>query len=197
MADLTRTRKNIITTIAVLAAVDVAALVYLALPFRSGAAQPAQVQQQAEEEYRQLSRTTVPLRGIDQKLTKAQKDDASFIEQRLPYRYSDVLEELGKVAAANHITITTVTYKTRPEKLLNIDDLEIHAGLDGQYVNLVKFMNALERDKMFFIIDSVGLTEQNGQRAGEVRLDMKLDTYLRPNDSEDQSEAVHGQRSRT
>lgn len=197
MADLARTRKNIVTAIAVLAAIDVAALVYLALPLRAGAAQPAQVQQTAEEQYRQLSRTTVPLRGIDQKLTKAQKDDAAFMEQRLPSRYSDVLEELGKVAAANHITITTVTYKTRPEKLLDIDDLEMHAGLDGQYVNLVKFMNALERDKMFFIIDSIGLTEQNGQRAGEVRLDMKLDTYLRANGGEDQSGAGQGQRSRT
>lgn len=197
MADLARTRKRIISTIAVLAAVDLCALVYLAWPLRAGAAQPAQVQHQAEQEYRQLSRTTVPLRGIDQKLTKAQKDDAGFIEQRLPSRYSDVVEELGKVAAANHITITTVAYKTKPEKLLDIDDLEMHAGLDGQYVNLVKFMNALERDKMFFIIDSVGLTEHSGQRAGEVRLDMKLDTYLRGQSGQPQSEAGQRERDQT
>jgi hypothetical protein len=65
--------------------------------------------------------------------------------------------------------------------VLDIIDLEMHAGLDGQYVNVVKFMNAVERDKMFFIIDSVGLTGSRDQRAGvgEVRLDMKLDTYLR------------------
>ena len=55
----------------------------------------------------------------------------------------------------------------------------MHADLRGQYVNLVRFMNAVERDKLFFIIDSVGLTGQRGQAAGEVRLDMKLDTYLR------------------
>lgn len=197
MADLARTRKKIISTIAILAVVDLGALVYLAWPLRAGAAQPAQVQHQAEQEYRQLSRTTVPLRGIDQKLAKAQKDDAGFIEQRLPSRYSDVVEELGKVASANHITITTVTYKTKPEKLLDIDDLEMHAGLDGQYVNLVKFMNALERDKMFFIIDSVGLTEYSGQRAGEVRLDMKLDTYLRGQSGHPQSEAGQRERDQT
>jgi type IV pilus assembly protein PilO len=197
MADLRRTRKKIISAIAVLAAVDVGALVYLALPLRAGAPQPAQVQHQAEQEYRQLSRTTVPLRGIDQKLEKAQKDDAGFIQQRLPSRYSDVVEELGKVAAANHITITTVSYKTKPEKLLDIDDLEMHAGLDGQYINLVKFMNALERDKMFFIIDSVGLTEHSGQRAGEVRLDMKLDTYLRGQSGQPQSEAGQRERDQT
>lgn len=182
MADVARSRAKILSAIAILAAIDVAALVYLALPLRAGAAQPAQVQQQAEEEYRQLSRTTVPLRGIDQKLTRAQKDDALFIERRLPSRYSDVVAELGKLAAANRIRITTVSYSPSPGTLPEIEDLEMRAGLAGPYVNVVKFMNALERDKMFFIIEGVGLTGQTaqlGQHTGEVRLDMKLGTYLR------------------
>lgn len=181
MADLSRTRKRIISVIVSLAVVDVGALIYLALPYRSGASQPAQVQEAAEQEFRQVSRTTVPLRGIDQKLTLAQKDDATFMATRLPSRYSDVVEELGKLAQANHIAITAVAYKTTPDKVLDLVDLEMHAGLDGQYVNVVKFMNSVERDKMFFIIDSVGLTGTRDQKAGagEIRLDMKLDTYLR------------------
>jgi Tfp pilus assembly protein PilO len=182
MADLSRSRKRIITALAVLACIDAAAVIYLVLPLRGAAAQPAQVQQQAEEEYRQLSRTTVPLRGIDQKLAQAQKDDSRFLQNRLPSRYSDVVAELGKLANANHIRITSVSYKTDPGQLSNIENLEIHAGLAGPYVNIVKFMNAVERDKMFFIIDSVGLTGERSARGpsnGEVRLDMKLDTYLR------------------
>jgi type IV pilus assembly protein PilO len=93
-----------------------------------------------------------------------------------------VVAELGKLATANHIRITSVSYKTDPGQINNIEDLEIHAGLAGPYVNIVKFMNAVERDKMFFIIDSVGLTGERSERGssnGEVRLDMKLDTYLR------------------
>jgi type IV pilus assembly protein PilO len=178
MADLARARKKVLSAIVVLGAIDLAALGYLAWPLRAGAAQPAQVQQQAEEEYRQVSRTTVPLRGIDQKLTQAQKDDAAFIARRLPSRYSDVVAELGKVANENHIALTAGAYKTAPDKLTGVQDLEIRAGLEGQYVNLVKFINALERDKMFFIINSIALTEQRGKNAGEVRLEMKLDTYL-------------------
>lgn len=182
MADLSRSRKRIITTLAVLACIDAAAAIYLLLPLRGAAAQPAQVQQQAEEEYRQLSHTTVPLRGIDQKLAVAQKADAHFLQTRLPSRYSDVVAELGKLASANHIHITSVSYKPDPGQLNNIENLEIHAGLAGPYVNIVKFMNAVERDKMFFIIDSVGLTGERSGRGssnGEVRLDMKLDAYLR------------------
>ena len=72
-----------------------------------------------------------------------------------------------------------MSYQTTPGALPDILNLEMHAGLRGQYVNVVKFMNALERDKLFFIIDGVGLTGETGHTAGEVRLDMKLDTYLR------------------
>jgi type IV pilus assembly protein PilO len=163
-------------TIAALAAINIAALMYLALPLRQGAAQPTQVQAQAQQEYRTLSRTALPLRGIDDKLQRAQKDDARFIETRLPSRYSDVLEELGKLAAANHISISNVAYKTDPAPLDGLTSLEMHAGLAGPYLNLVKFTNAVERDRVFFIIDSIGLAGQSG---GEVRLDMKLETYLR------------------
>lgn len=179
MADLSRARKRIITTIIALGIADVGMLVYLALPYRSGAAQPAQVQEQAERDYRQLTHTTVPLRGIDQKLAQAGKDDAAFMENRLPTRYSDVVAELGRIAEANHITISAVTYKETPDKDLVINDLEMRAGLIGPYVSLVKFMNAVERSKMLFIIDGVSLTGQSGRRAGEVRLEMKIDTYLR------------------
>ncbi|PYX96160.1 MAG: hypothetical protein DMG64_18770 [Acidobacteria bacterium] len=182
MADFSRVRKRIIYSIVALGVVDVAAVVYLALPLRAGSAQPEQVNAQAEEEYRRLSHTNVPLRGIDQKLAQAQKDDASFIERRVPSRYSDVVAELGKLASANQISIASVNYASTPGELPGMLNLEMHAGLAGQYVNLVKFLNAVERDKMFFIIDSIGLTGQSGkggQPAGYVHLDVKVDTFLR------------------
>jgi|SRR5215475_4416587 len=181
MADLSRARKRILYTIVALGVVDAAALIYLALPLRAGVAQPEQVQHQAQEEYRRLTHSNVPLRGIDQKLAQAQKDDAVFIERRLPSRYSDVVDELGKLASANHISIGAISYVTAPGDLQGMLSLEMHAGLAGQYVNIVKFMNSVERDKMFFIIDSVALTGQGAKNgpSGVVHLDMKLDTYLR------------------
>ena len=180
MADLSRARNRVVATIVMLGIVDLAALVYLALPLRAGVERPSEVQRLAEEEYRQLNRETVPLKGIDQKLVQAQKDDEAFVQNRLPARYSDVVAELGKLANASHVKIGGVSYKIVPGKLPpGVEDLEMHAGLAGPYVNVVRFMNAVERDKMFCIIDSVGLTGQSSQGAGEIRLDIKLDTYLR------------------
>ena len=181
MADLSRARKRILYTIVALGIVDAVALIYLALPLRAGTAQPEQVQQQAQEEYRRLIHTNVPLRGIDQKLAHAQKDDAAFMERRLPSQYSDVVDQLGKLASANHVSISAINYATSPGDLAGVLNLEMHAGLAGEYVNIVKFMNSVERDKMFFIIDSIGLTGQGARNgpSGVVHLDMKLDTYLR------------------
>lgn len=176
MADLSRARKRMLTAIIALGVLDAAALIYLALPLRAGAEQPMQVQAAAEESYRSLSKTTVPLRGIDEKLKQAQKADAAFLRNRLPALYSDVAEELGKLAASNHIRINTAAYKTAPSKLAETESLEMRAGLAGPYVDLVRFLNAVERDKMFFIIDGIGL---GGQKGGEVHLDVKLETYLR------------------
>ncbi len=48
--------------------------------------------------------------------------------------------------------------------------------LAGNYSSLARFINALERDDMFFIISSVAL---GGQPQGLVKLDMKVETYLK------------------
>jgi type IV pilus assembly protein PilO len=53
--------------------------------------------------------------------------------------------------------------------------LNMEITLSGDYLQEVKFINALERDNMFFLIDGIALAEQQGN----VRLQLKLETYLR------------------
>jgi hypothetical protein len=48
--------------------------------------------------------------------------------------------------------------------------------LAGNYTSLARFINAVERDEMFFIIDSVSL---GGDPQGPVKLAVKLETYLK------------------
>ena len=48
--------------------------------------------------------------------------------------------------------------------------------MNGDYLQLVRFINSLERDQMFFLVDSVQL---GGEQAGMVKLQMKLETYLK------------------
>jgi type IV pilus assembly protein PilO len=54
--------------------------------------------------------------------------------------------------------------------------MEIDADVSGDYVQLVRFINALERNRLFFIVDGLELgNEQNGV----VKLQIKAETYLR------------------
>jgi hypothetical protein len=50
------------------------------------------------------------------------------------------------------------------------------ADLSGNYVSLAKFINALERDEMFFLINDIALA---GEQKGPIKLQMKLETYLK------------------
>ena len=42
---------------------------------------------------------------------------------------------------------------------LGVRRVEIDADLAGDYLQLVRFINALERDQVFFLVDSVCLAE--------------------------------------
>jgi type IV pilus assembly protein PilO len=65
------------------------------------------------------------------------------------------------------------------EKDPGIDGLqrvEIAAEVSGDYLQLVRFVNALERNKLFFIVDNL---ELENEQSGNVKLQIKLETYLR------------------
>ena len=52
----------------------------------------------------------------------------------------------------------------------------IEGSFSGDYLQLVRFINTLERSKMFFEVDSVDLA---GESAGPVRLEITMHSYLR------------------
>ena len=66
-------------------------------------------------------------------------------------------------------------YDEKDAPIEGLRKLSIEIALSGDYLQEVKFINALERDPMFFLIDGVALGEQQGN----VRLQLKLETYLR------------------
>ena len=118
----------------------------------------------------------LPLRDIDKKIDDAKLQVSEFYRTRLSARDSAIPEELGKVAAANGVRFSGIRYASEDPGPEGLRMVQINASLAGDYVKVVKFINALERDKMFFMVDSVNLIEQQG---GNVRLELRLETYLR------------------
>jgi hypothetical protein len=57
-----------------------------------------------------------------------------------------------------------------------LTEVRVDASVSGDYRPIVQFINAMERDRMFFLIYSINLT---GQQTGQVNLRLRLSTYLR------------------
>jgi len=120
-----------------------------------------------------------PLRGLDVKLGKSTEDADTFYKTRLPYADSQVAGEIGVLTRKEGVRWTHAQYAYSP--VLGgkdaLEQISIDASVSGDYRPVVQFINAIERDKIFFVINSVNLT---GQQTGQVNLRIRLTTYLRP-----------------
>jgi type IV pilus assembly protein PilO len=176
MANLRVPRKRFTTIAIVLGVVDLAAVIFLLSPLGRSRSTRELEFSDARRELQVKMRESVPLRGMDKKLDLARKEIADFYRDRFPAQYSVVSSELGKVASETGVRVSQISYDPKPADIANLQQVSINANLDGDYLQVVKFINALERDKMFFMVDSLTLAQEQG---GMVRLQMRLETYLR------------------
>ena len=176
MPDLSARRRTLKTVLIVMGVLDLAAVIFLLSPLSRSRAKHQEERDQVQQQLQIREREVGPLKNIDQKLTLAQSEIADFYAKRIPSEYSTIAEEIGKLAKENNVHISLARYGAKDADLPGLQRVEIEAGVDGDYVNIVKFINALERDKTFFIINSVALTELQG---GTVKLQVKMETYLK------------------
>jgi len=125
-------------------------------------------------ELQQKTRAAEPLRDFDKKIATARRQIDDFYKNRLPAQDSAIYEELGKVAGQNGVHIGQIRSKAKDTESVGLRPVEIEADFSGGYLQLIRFINALERDSIFFIVDSVQL---GGEQGGTVRLQLKLETY--------------------
>jgi len=176
MPDLRKTRKNLKTALAVMTGVDLlAAIVYLS-PLVGSAATRRQELYRLQGELTVKTRQVAPLQNLPDKVLRANNQIAQFYKKRFPTQDSAIPAEFGKLAAANHVAIEQARYPVKEAGPGGLRPVEIEADLSGNYTSLAHFINALERDEMFFIISSVTL---GGEPQGPVKLNVKLEGYLR------------------
>ncbi|MEO6805675.1 MAG: hypothetical protein ABI286_02545 [Edaphobacter sp.] len=168
-----------ITGVVVLGLVNVYLLAHIAFAWRAAMGDNVQsiTEQTISMKTAEIARR--PLEGLDAKLAQATKDADKFSRQRLPFANSEVAGELGALAKKEGVKLTRGQYAYEPVMQGTAGELieaKIDASLSGDYRPLVLFVNALERDKMFFLINGVTLT---GQQSGTVGLRLRMTTYLR------------------
>lgn len=169
-------RRKLTLAAAVLLALDLVAGLFLLSPLGRSRRAHQEDYDRLRVSLKSKMSESLPLRGMDQKLVQAETDLAAFYRDRFPAHASAIPEELGNLAGANGVRVTEVRYTSEAAGQAGLQRVSMDATLAGDYLQVAKFINALERDRMFFVVDGVTLNEQQG---GFVRLQLKLQTYLK------------------
>jgi type IV pilus assembly protein PilO len=135
------------------------------------------------DEFTQLHQQVVNRKGavvgpevVTQRVKESREQIAKFYEDRLPRNSSTIFESLGSLARENRVNLTQASYKVDQTDMPNVSQVEITADLNGDYAQTMRFINALEREKLFFIVDGVNLAEQEG---GRVKLNIRIQAFMK------------------
>jgi hypothetical protein len=123
---------------------------------------------------------TAPLRGLDVRVEKARDQIDGFYKKRIPADYSLISSRIGELAVKSGVRLTRVGY-VQEKPGVELTEISMDAGISGDYPSIMRFINSLERDQIFFIIRAMSLT---GQQGGMVNLRLRVSTWLRPADAE-------------
>lgn len=176
MPDLRKTRKDLKVAIGVMIALDVAAAVLYFSPLIGSAETRRMEMNQLQSELTVKTRQVAPLKDLPRKVNIASQEIGDFYKKRFPSENSQILTEIGKLASANGVRIEQGRYKPGETVTVGLQQINMEYDIAGNYTSLARFINAVERDEMFFIIDSVSL---GGDPQGPVKLGVKLETYLK------------------
>jgi hypothetical protein len=173
MPALQHARRNLRIVLGAMMAIDLACVVILVSPVGHSRQQEIQM---LEGQLRAKTREVQPLRGLDRKVVEAKQEIADFYRDRLPGEYSQIYDALGRLASENGAQLTQAKYHQEDPEGGGLRPVSIDAVLSGDYIHVVKFINALERDKTLFTVNSIQLGDAQG---GTVKLQLKMQTYLK------------------
>ena len=176
MPDLGKSRRKLKVAIGAMVVADVVAMAVLFSPL-VGSADSRQLQLNLlRVELTKKNHEVEPLRGMDKKIVLAKDQISGFYRDRFAARDSDLANELGKLASENGVRIQQLKYKQEEAESPGVIPVAMEGSFSGNYLQLVRFINTLERSKMFFEVDGVDLA---GESTGAVKLQITMHSYLR------------------
>jgi hypothetical protein len=130
-------------------------------------------------ELKALNLETAPLRGLDRRVEDSRLQIQAFYDKRIPPNYSSIAERIGEIQVKSGVRLSRVQY-TQGLPGSDLTEIQLEAGISGDYPQIMRFVNDLERDQSFFVIRAMSLT---GQQGGLVNLRLRVSTWLRPADA--------------
>jgi len=130
-------------------------------------------------ELKAMDLQTEPLRGLDKRVAASREQIQAFYEKRIPSNYSSFAARIGDLEVKSSVRQSRAQYTQGPPGT-DLTEISIDAGISGAYPDIMRFVNSLERDQMFFVIRGMQLT---GQQGGVVILRLRVSTWMRAEDA--------------
>jgi Tfp pilus assembly protein PilO len=90
--------------------------------------------------------------------------------------YSAISEDLGTLSRTAGLRSDSISFHQHPADARGLMQVDIATAVEGDYDNLVQFLNKLEHSDNFYVLDSLTLAPST---VGKLRLNMQLRTYFR------------------
>jgi Tfp pilus assembly protein PilO len=180
MGDLAKVKRQFTLILVVLGLVGLVLIGYLIWPGSSKASKLAQ-EQALQQQATSLAHEVAPLDGLSDKLDKTRVDVKKFYEQKVPSQSSEISQHLEKLVQEAGVTTLGFRYSqersnTEKDELPGVRRIGIETTVSGEYSKVAGFINALERDRLVFVINQIALS---GSEGGGVSLQIKFETFLR------------------
>lgn len=130
-------------------------------------------------ELKALDLETAPLRGLDKQVADSRTKMQAFYTNRIPSSYSAIATRIGELQVKSGVRLSRVQY-TQGTSGTDLTEISMDAGISGDYPSIMRFVNSIERNQVFFVIRAMSLT---GQQGGLVNLRIRVSTWLRPGDA--------------
>jgi len=121
--------------------------------------------------------------AIRDNIPAIQKDCDHFEQSLLPASsgYSAVRAELGGIAGKSGIQLDALSFKETKIANRGMTELSIDVTVNGDYKNVIGFLNGLQRSDNLYEVDSLTLASENANQgsANVIRVALHLRTYFR------------------
>jgi Tfp pilus assembly protein PilO len=126
-----------------------------------------------------LQLQTTPLRGLDKRVDVTRSQMRGFYDKRIPPNYSSISARVAELEVNSGVRLTRVQY-TQGQAGPDLTEISMDSTISGEYPQIMRFINSLERDPTFFLIRAMALA---GQQGGQVNLRLDVSTWLRRADA--------------
>jgi type IV pilus assembly protein PilO len=180
MAALTQQRRRFTALLLGMGVICLVAALFLLAPITASSAQRYQELNEKQQLLRAREAENKPIQRLSELIEKAKSDYQRFSSDRLTAFPSTVYNNIYDLARKNNVSLGEMKYEAfdDPPEASGLKLLHVKARVSGGYPDLVKFINALERNKLFFVIRDLQLSDTRGQSG--LQLQLSMDTYLRP-----------------